>query len=68
MIVFTSPLGRQVIDHLRRNGEAESIFHLSVELRTSYWWLREVLCDLERQGVVEIDRSGRAHRVRLVEK
>ncbi len=67
-VVVTSSVGVQIIEYLRRKGEHRGVFSLAQTLQISYPWAWKVLRNLERQGVVAIDRSTKPYIIRLSEE
>lgn len=66
VLVTSSSVARQVLDFLARHGPYEGgIAGLARELGASYAWLHRVLMEMERNGVVFIDRGKRPYHIRL---
>lgn len=56
-VVLTNAAQR-ILEALERHGQFESIFKLAVEAECSYVWGYEVVHQLERLGMVALDRIG----------
>jgi len=66
VVVTSSSVAQQVLRLLARNGVyRRGISGLARELGVSYSWLHTILTELERQGVVAIDRGRRPYHIRL---
>ncbi len=66
VLVTSSTVAQQVLHFLAQNGVYQGgIAGLARELRVSYPWLHRILSEMERHGVVAIDRSRRPYHIRL---
>ena len=67
VVVTSSTVVKQVLRFLQRHprGYDRGIAGMARELQVSYPWLHRILNEMERQGVVEIDRSRKPYRIRL---
>ena len=66
VLVTSSTLVPQILEHLAKHGgEWKGIAALARELGANYPWTWQVLVQMERAGVIRIDRSRRPYVLRL---